>query len=85
MSKLKQSAKSKKITDKFFSIQKTNSVPIIREGMLSFEFNGQLIVDPTVDETGRNPVDGSSYYSITKKEVNKMVEVNHKKVFNMWK
>jgi hypothetical protein len=43
---------------KMNSIQKSPKISEISDGMLGFEFNGQYIVDPTMDETGRYPVDG---------------------------
>ena len=33
-------------------------------GMLGFDFEGTYILDPTMDETGRYPVDPKKYYNL---------------------
>jgi len=42
--------------------------------MLGFEFDGQYIIDPTMDEAGRYPVDGQKYYNISKVDVSRMIK-----------
>jgi hypothetical protein len=63
---------------KFNKIQHSPKVLQVVEGMLGFEFNGFLIVDPTLDETGRFPVSATTYYKITNKQKNRMIKANIK-------
>jgi len=63
---------------KFNKIQHSPKVLQVVEGMLGFEFNGFLIVDPTLDETGRFPVSATTYYKITKSQQKRMIKQNIK-------
>ena len=45
---------------KFNKIQHSPKVLQIENGMLAFDFEGTFIIDPTLDETGRFPVDSKS-------------------------
>ena len=63
---------------KFNKIQHSPKVLQVVEGMLGFEFNGFLIVDPTLDETGRFPVSATTYYKISTKDKKRMIKQNIK-------
>jgi len=45
--------------------------------MYGFDFNGTYIVDPTLDETGRFPVNPKSYYSLSDYEIRKIKTGNN--------
>lgn len=62
---------------KFNKIQQSPKIPSIVDGMLGFEFNGTYIVDPTLDETGRYPVNPKSYYSLSAYDVRKIKNGNN--------
>ena len=66
---------------KFNKIQHSPKISQISDGMLGFEFDGQYIVDPTMDETGRYPVDGQKYYKISKRDVSRMLKKNMPKIY----
>jgi hypothetical protein len=63
---------------KMNKMQKSPKISEILAGMLGFEFNGTYIVDPTLDETGRFPVNAETYYNISTKDKNKMIKDNIK-------
>jgi len=63
---------------KFNKIQQSPRVTSIEEGMLAFNFNGTFIVDPTLDETGRYPVNPKSYYSLSDYDIRKIRNTNKK-------
>ena len=63
---------------KFNKIQHSPKVLQVVDGMLGFEFNGTYIVDPTLDETARFPVNAETYYDISTKDKNKMIKYNIK-------
>tara|TARA_R110000764_G_scaffold232892_1_gene325525 strand:- start:393 stop:716 length:324 start_codon:yes stop_codon:yes gene_type:complete len=62
-------------------IQKSTKIKEISEGMLGFEFYGQYIIDPTMDETGRYPVDGKKYYSLSKRDILRMIKKNMPQIY----
>jgi len=64
---------------KFNKIQHSPKVLQIENGMLAFDFEGTFIIDPTLDETGRFPVDSKSYYKISAKDKKRMIKANCKK------
>ena len=66
---------------KMNGIQKSKKVKEISDGMLGFEFDGQYIIDPTMDETGRYPVDGQKYYKISKRDVSRMLKKNMPEIY----
>jgi hypothetical protein len=66
---------------KMNGIQKSPRISEISDGMLGFEFDGQYIVDPTMDETGRYPVDGQKYYNISKVDVSRMIKKNMPQIY----
>jgi len=47
-----------------------------KEGMKSFVYEDTYITDPTLDETGRYPVDPKKYYNLTDSQVEEMRKVN---------
>ena len=47
-----------------------------QEGMKSFIFQDTYITDPTLDETGRYPVDPKKYYGLTDSQIQEMKESN---------
>jgi len=61
---------------KFNKIQQSPKISEIKDGMLAFDFNGQYIVDPTLDERGMYPVDPKKYYNLTDSEVKKIRKAN---------
>ena len=66
---------------KMNKIQKSSRISEISDGMLGFEFDGQYIIDPTMDETGRYPVDGQKYYNISKVDVSRMIKKNMPQIY----
>ena len=46
------------------------------EGMKSFVYEDTYITDPTLDETGRYPVDPKKYYNLTDSQIKEMKETN---------
>ena len=66
---------------KFNKIQQSPEITNISDGMLGFEFDGQYIVDHTMDETGRYPVDGQKYYNISKVDVSRMIKKNMPQIY----
>ena len=62
---------------KFNKIQQSPKVLEIKDGMYGFDFNGTYIVDPTLDETGRFPVNPKSYYSLSDYEIRKIKTGNN--------
>jgi hypothetical protein len=63
---------------KLNKIQQSPKITCIEEGMLAFDFNGIFIVDPTLDETGRYPVNPKSYYSLSAYDIRKIKNTNQK-------
>ena|SRR6056300_871583 len=63
---------------KFNKIQQSPKITSIEEGMLAFDFNGTFIIDPTLDETGRYPVNPKSYYSLSAYDIRKIRNTNNK-------
>ena len=63
---------------KMNSIQKSPKISEISDGMLAFDFNGTYIVDPTLDETGRYPVNPKSYYQLSDYNIRKIRNTNKK-------
>jgi len=61
---------------KFNKIQQSPKITNISDGMLGFEFNGTYIVDPTLDETGRYPVNPKSYYQLSAYDIRRMKNTN---------
>ena len=49
-------------------------------GMLGFDFEGTYILDPTMDETGRYPVDPIKYYGLNNYQLSAMVKANSKRI-----
>ena len=57
-------------------------------GMLGFDFEGTYILDPTMDETGRYPVDPIKYYGLNNYQLQAMSKANKKRIDDMmpeWK
>jgi len=63
---------------KFNKIQQSPKITNISDGMLAFDFNGTYIVDPTLDETGRYPVNPKSYYQLSDYNIRKIRNTNKK-------
>ena len=60
---------------KFNKIQKSPNIKL-RKGLLVFNFNGTYITDPTMDEVGGYRVNAEEYYSLSKKDIKKMLKKN---------
>ena len=64
---------------KFNKIQYSPKVLQIRKWYVSFDFEGTLLLIPTLDETGRFPVDSKTYYKISAKDKKRMIKANCKR------
>jgi len=61
---------------KFIKLQKFGRPP--EPGMLGFEKNGVLIINPDKDEKGEKSVDYKDYYGLTKDQAEEMRKENCK-------
>ena len=51
-----------------------------KEGMKSFVYEDTYITDPTLDETGRYPVDPIKYYGLNNYQLQAMAKANKKRI-----
>ena len=71
---------------KYIDMNKIQKSPKIKisDGLFSFSFNDTYIIDPTMDETGTYQVNGEEYYSLSKKNIKKMLKKTMPKIDKMW-